>query len=152
VNYPGEPLVDALERKAAVDDVQFPPFADPTAGRTPSSEDIKWADEPLLEQDERPKYMVFKIDDWENWVRDNPLAPLPQPVHDFVVIRLQDVFAAPALDAYANSIQVAVRAMQMDAGGYNETVVRRLSGIADYFHEMATRARDEDGFTSKIPD
>ena len=57
---------------------------------------------------------------------------LPQPVNDAVVIRRQDIFAPPALDAYANSIMVA---MSLTDG--SDARLRRLQEIADYFHEQA---------------
>lgn len=65
---------------------------------------------------------------------------------DAVVIRRQDVFAAPALDAYANSIQVA---LMLDPG--NEHAIR-LREIADYFSEQAAKSWDNNGHPRKLPD
>lgn len=66
---------------------------------------------------------------------------------DAVVIRRQDVFAPPALDAYANAITVA---LELTVHGVsNSERARRLKDIADYFHEQAKLAWTTN---RKIPD
>lgn len=84
------------------------------------------------------KYIVFKREDFENTSE-----VLLAEIEDAVVIRLQDIFAAPALYTYYNSIQVAMTLLPP-----NERAA--LLPIADYFHEMATMADKTDH--RKIPD
>lgn len=87
------------------------------------------------------KYVVFKRSD---------LAGLPFPEHiqavpDAVVMRRQDVFSPPALDAYANGIQVALticKALFIEPP-------EGLQEKADYFHQQAVAAWEAD---RKIPD
>ena len=62
---------------------------------------------------------------------------------DAVVIRRQDVFAPPALDAYANSIRVALALAPQNG------VTAQLAKIADYFHEQAVISWDAN---RKLPD
>jgi hypothetical protein len=63
---------------------------------------------------------------------------------DAVVIRRQDYFASPALNAYASCIAIAARFM-------NDDLVRQgeLLAIADYFHQQAELSGDE---AWKLPD
>jgi hypothetical protein len=63
---------------------------------------------------------------------------------DVVVIRRQDYFATPALNAYASCIAIAARLMQHDLVKQQE-----LLNIADYFHQQAELAGDE---AWKLPD
>lgn len=99
------------------------------------------------------KYVVFRRDDFNDIFTDNNLiaGKVRQDlstiqVKDAVVIRTQDIFAAPALDAYANSISVALMIMGYKPGDPHP----ELANTADYFHERATEAwRRED---KKIPD
>jgi hypothetical protein len=68
-------------------------------------------------------------------------------LHDAVVIRRQDVFAPPALDAYANAIQVVV---EMSKGSSVEGAsIAHLREVADYFHDQACKAWDSQ---RKLPD
>jgi hypothetical protein len=75
-------------------------------------------------------------------------------VSDAVVIRRQDVFAPPALDAYANLISATVTLM-VDQGAFIPGVdeeppaVKRLREISEYFHEQAAQSWDTH---RKIPD
>jgi len=72
------------------------------------------------------------------------------PVEDAVVIRRQDVFAPPALDAYANAIQCVVEAMSTQASEPRTfQLMGRLQYIADYFHEQAAKSWSEQ---RKLPD
>ncbi len=111
------------------------------------------------------KYVVFKRKEFDDWydslteISDSP----PSSVEDAVVIRRQDVFAPPALDAYANSIQACIEIMDdvffhdapeaiFDTREQMERAVNqntRLRAIADYFHEQAAVAWDTD---RKLPD
>ena len=63
---------------------------------------------------------------------------------DVVVIRRQDYFATPALNAYASCIAIAARLMQHDLVRQQE-----LLAIADYFHQQAELSGDE---AWKLPD
>ena len=67
-------------------------------------------------------------------------------LQDAVVIRRQDVFAPPALDAYANSIAVA---LTLDPEAPSTDWGQRLRAISDYFHEQAALAWQQH---RKIPD
>ena len=59
------------------------------------------------------KYVVFKRQEFKQWYDEWPETEdeLPQAVLDAVVIRRQDIFAPPALDAYANTIQACVEVL-----------------------------------------
>ena len=82
------------------------------------------------------KYLVTKLDG--------------TPVDDAVVIRRQDVFAPPALDAYANAIQTSLEILRHSAGVTYEGVdVERLQEVADYFSDQAAKAWTEQ---RKLPD
>lgn len=63
-------------------------------------------------------------------------------IDDAVVIRRQDLFAAPALHGYAASIDVAIRMG-------DPASMRDLKAVADYFHEQAVLA---DAESYKLPD
>jgi hypothetical protein len=76
------------------------------------------------------KYIVYKV--------------TGEPVPDAVVIRRQDVFAPPALDAYANAITVVI-----ESGCLAIEDRRRLQGVADYFHDQAAKSWSEQ---RKLPD
>lgn len=84
----------------------------------------------------------------------HPTDGLPAPVHDAVVIRRQDVFAPPALDAYSNAIQCVIEALHRVPSHPNvyadvNATVDRLRDTADYFHEQAAKAWTEQ---RKMPD
>jgi hypothetical protein len=68
-------------------------------------------------------------------------------VADAVVIRRQDVFAPPALDAYANAIQTAIAVLCNGEEPTGRTA--DLREIADYFHEQAVKAWED---KRKMPD
>jgi len=71
---------------------------------------------------------------------------------DAVVIRRQDVFAAPALEAYANAIQCVIDALQqvgITHDGNAPSMVDHLRETADYFHEQAEKSYGEQ---RKVPD
>lgn len=86
------------------------------------------------------KYIVFRraqFDEWmaevlEDYEGESTLYKMELP--DAVVIRQQDVFSPPALDAYANSIEVALSLAKPDE------ITARLRAIADYFHQKASEA------------
>lgn len=96
---------------------------------------------------EDKKYVVYKVGD----------VKYLYPIDDAVVIRHQDVFAASAFYAYANSIRTAVEIMEMRVGetkllgvDARAEVVGRLNGIADYFIDQAMKAEASE--RTKIPD
>jgi len=80
------------------------------------------------------KYLVFK----------NEGGSPGEEVEDAVVIRRQDKFAPPALDAYANAITMVI-----EAGNLALPSRQRLQSIADYFHDQASKAWTE---SRKLPD
>lgn len=104
---------------------------------------------------EDEKFVVFKRDEFESWAsRAVPtfsmeVPVLPRGVDDAVVIRRQDMFAASALDTYADSISVAISVMGMCSDDNVNGTVSRLQRIADYFRAQAELARDTHG---KVPD
>lgn len=81
------------------------------------------------------KYVVFKKEEFKQWWLENGSPTPPTPLEDATVIRGQDLFAAPALDSYANAIAIAM--MVMPAGDERNS----LSRVADYFHDRAQEAR-----------
>lgn len=112
------------------------------------------------------KYIVFKRDAFYQLMGELALppylhheeasaqwdcAPLAQRIKeraeqeclpDAVVIRRQDVFAAPALEAYANAIQCVIEAGRGTAIDIDVLVLGRLREVADYFHEQACKSYD----------
>jgi hypothetical protein len=99
------------------------------------------------------KYVVFKTEDWNTIFncleevfelkKESGVLIRGKILDDAVVIRRQDIFAPPALDAYSNSILVSLAMM-----GPGETK-ERLKDIASYFHEQAVLSWDTD---RKVPD
>jgi len=92
------------------------------------------------------KYVVFKKKEWAEANRH--IRPMPEPLEDAVVIRCQDVFAPPALDAYGNAILCVIEAMKKMPGADKERM-EELQDIADYFHR---RASDAWQVERKLPD
>ena len=70
-------------------------------------------------------------------------------VHDATVIRGQDLFAAPALHTYANSIGVAIAILEDLTWDDDNDPTKGLQEVADYFHQRAVEA-EEIGY--KLPD
>lgn len=95
------------------------------------------------------KYIVFKREEYELWLyraeAKEHLDYHPISIDDAVVIRRQDVFAPPALDAYGNAILCVVEAIKEK----DEDLAERLQDIADYFHGQANLAWQE---KRKMPD
>lgn len=103
------------------------------------------------------KYVVFKKSEWDEVMkpylgqqgaRGYPV-PLPDEVEDAVVMRRQDVFAAPAFRVYANSMaaSMVVAAKLVAPGLHLES--ETISKIARYFQEQADLSEQED---RKVPD
>lgn len=85
---------------------------------------------------EDEKYVVFKKSELDKWLADVGRDwMMPQRVMDAVVIRRQDMFAAPALEAYSNAMMCAVEALR-EAVPFDDRW-ERLRDIADYFHQQA---------------
>jgi hypothetical protein len=108
------------------------------------------------------KYVIFKIEDWNSWLDrdsnwrdtmegDGPA--LPTAITDGTVIRTQDAFAASGLQSYADSIAVAIDAVQdLVPKPWSPEMAKKVSNMriaADHFHEQAEIARDTKG---KVPD
>lgn len=103
------------------------------------------------------KYVVFKKSDWDRemkkYLQDQQRrgysVPLPNEVEDAVVMRRQDVFAAPAFRVYANSMaaSMVVAAKLVAPGLHLES--ETISKIARYFEEQAELSESED---RKVPD
>lgn len=100
------------------------------------------------------KYVVFKREEWEREAAGH----FPEPVPDAVVIRRQDAFAPPALDAYANSMLTVVETMVEIVKGLPEgeartrlqTQIDALNETSHYFHEQAVASWEQDD--RKLPD
>ena len=97
------------------------------------------------------KYIVFNREEYENDTQ-------AQEIPDAVVIRRQDAFAPPALDAYANGIQAVIETFkaiqdQMFDGEPPLTEftdqLNSLQEKADDFHQQAELAW---GTQRKLPD
>jgi len=115
----------------------------------------------MIDQD---KYTVFKSKD-VHWSGDsessNPgmYPALAQVCSDDAldgcfVIRLQDPFAAPALEAYAASIEAGLKAIDIVTPSGTAPVLDEgrhdhLVEIVDYVRDLAERSREMHG---KIPD
>lgn len=111
-----------------------------------------------VEDDPHPlvdnKYIVFKKEDWHKFVQVLNQKKVdvagPRRVNDATVIRGQDVFAPPALEAYANAILCVVGVLgdplAREPGG---RMVEHLKEIADYFHQ---RAEESYLMQRKFPD
>ncbi|PYS90464.1 MAG: hypothetical protein DMF62_04695 [Acidobacteria bacterium] len=94
------------------------------------------------------KYIVFNREEFDFWhLKYLSDIDICEPVRDAVVIRKQDVFAPPALDAYANAILVVVEALKVT--GSEPGLVPRLLKISDYFRLQAEDAYD---MQRKLPD
>lgn len=98
------------------------------------------------------KYFVFKLEEFADWMETH-LTPeqsksMPSSIGDATVIRAQDIFAAPALHAYANAITISIEVLQQESGGFTPT--DHLQAIADYFHDRAVQAEQTE--FKKIPD
>lgn len=118
------------------------------------------------EEEVADKYVVFKKGEWDAWweVWHGKMTDAIQGhedpgrmgfkldelrLEDAVVIRRQDVFAPPALDAYSNTLRTAVEALKAGKGGYNDKLVAHLTEVADYFHEQASLSWETN---RKMPD
>jgi hypothetical protein len=99
---------------------------------------------------EPPKYAVFK---WEHYREMSIVANgmfakgfEQMRLKDAEVIRHQDIFAAPALYEYAQSIRTAIEIMEK----CGVTPPEHLQSVADYF--MAAGERASKCRTTKLPD
>jgi hypothetical protein len=102
------------------------------------------------------KYIVFKRDAWDEWIKNFQAGGEPMAldtVPDAVVIRLQDIFAGPALHAYASSISTVMEIAQASdtpVSVFRPEQWERLNQIRDYFFQQALEA--DDIRTKKVPD
>lgn len=103
------------------------------------------------------KYIVFKREDWDRYTSRSGcganVAKALLPLDDAVVIRTQDVFAAPALDGYANAIRTGMAIATLGPLENNaeaNEIHWRLGEIADYFHDRACESWERGD--KKIPD
>jgi len=113
------------------------------------------------------KYVVFKSKDFNAWARqmNETLFSLGHPegdrptdisltemmLRDAVVIRKQDIFAASALHAYADTIQTALEIIeQIGAPLAKSAYIKRLEETRDYFFHAAEDAAEVE--YPKIPD
>lgn len=109
-----------------------------------------------------PKYVVFKAEEYEEYRERGEEPPM---LDDAEVIRHQDVFAAPALLTYANSVAVSIETLspfwgklvqygtETDEGTALAHQVAEtmsiLKEIADHFFEAAAAAEQAE---RKLPD
>lgn len=95
------------------------------------------------------KYVVFKAEEFSKWYQtvESKGGEVPMALDDAVVIRRQDVFAPPALDAYSNAILTTVEIIRADGGPIGRA--ENLEKIATYFHEQAALSWDTN---RKLPD
>lgn len=90
------------------------------------------------------KYAVFKVRETE--MNGEQLMEIVDEVKDFMVIRFQDVFAAPGLYAYANVIQTWIERDKLEG----RPIPPELEELRDTFFEAANEA--EHYPVKKIPD
>jgi hypothetical protein len=88
-------------------------------------------------EEEQAKYVVFKLDDWNEATKNEDMPPLPFPLDDAVVIRLKDSYASSALHAYTNAILTVLDIMGKDM---DPDVFQQQLDIADYFHQKAVQS------------
>ena len=114
------------------------------------------------------KYVVFKRSDWHRLMgtftaMTNPSAIqirdqfenqfLSKVLSDAIVIRPQDVFAGPALHAYAASIDIVLFLAEKELGfepGDDE--LAHLQDLRDFFFMKAVEADNYASEEKKIPD
>ena len=97
---------------------------------------------------DRQKYIVFKREEFKERMSLKLEEPLSFELHDAVVIRKKDPFAASALHAYASSILTTIELLKIT--GVNGALADRLLELADYFAGEADDAIF--GSDRKIPD
>lgn len=88
------------------------------------------------------KYVTFKRDEFLRWLEEDvqPMAAaefMPDEIPDAVVIRRQDLFAAPALATYADCIGLVSKTTD------DKELQKRLLKVADFFQDQAKLAADE---------
>lgn len=93
------------------------------------------------------KYLVFKRDEF---IERHGTGKLVEALDDAVVIRKQDIFAGPALHAYASSIQTAIEVVETSGAEFNRRARAKLYEVRDYFFQQALEADDVN--PKKVPD
>lgn len=87
------------------------------------------------------KYVVFKRDEFNDFLKHEPNAGIPNPVSDAAVMRTQDIFCAAGATAYANAIQLAVELHVQSGNGFLEDEqLENLYAARDYFFQVAREA------------
>ncbi len=92
---------------------------------------------------EDDKYVVFKKEDWDTAYVAGDMRPLD----DAVVIRRQDIFAAPAFFEYAGQIRTTIEIMKQEGCWFEQN--HHLEDIADYFMQQGEEAMRSE---RKLPD
>lgn len=95
------------------------------------------------------KYIVFKREDFDRWadtIHDADSESMPEALPDAVVIRRKDVFAAPALYAYASTCVSVADVLDITDG--QPSMIAGLRDLADFFAGEADAARQTN---SKVP-
>ena len=110
-------------------------------------------DDPLFDE----KYLVLKRDELpivlehmaHGFTKDHAAGVLEQHrVDDAVVVRRQDLIAAPVLGCYANILAAMVKTLGKDDNP-NRAMMKSLTNAGDYFDRQAEAAAEE-GW--KLPD
>ena len=101
----------------------------------------------LIAEEEQPKYVVFKIEDFNQALGEGTIGQCPE-VDDAVVIRLKDPFAATALYTYCNTIMSFLELMPEEFLSEQEN--QRMLDLADYFHGQAMESEKIKG--KRLPD
>lgn len=102
------------------------------------------------------KYITFNRTSFNNWLSgqgadEDLLDAIPREIADAVVIRRQDVFAAPALYAYASTIQTALEIIEVAKLGREAGLdidTQQLQELAEFFAYQAHIAHEAHG---KVP-
>jgi hypothetical protein len=105
------------------------------------------------ETEDQPKYIVFKLDEFQTWEtleEADGMAPPPKALDDAVVIRLKDPFASTALFTYCNTIMSFLELLENLERAISEDEHQSLLDIADYFHSQALESEKIKG--KRLPD
>lgn len=81
------------------------------------------------------KYIVFKRSDWEEASQNLGSAWVPEPVEDAVVIRTRDIYAGPALHAYAHAAMTTLEFLPEGSPSRDS-----IDQVVNYFLDRAAQA------------
>lgn len=96
----------------------------------------------MADQVKDEKYIVFKRSDWEAFERETEFnyhpqstTGVPEAVEDAVVIRTRDIYAGPALHAYAHAAMTTLEFMTK-----HSLIREEIDQVVNYFLDRAEEA------------